>query len=121
MSIGTIVIGALITLTGTGAFIGSGDLLALVPGGMGVVLVVLGWLGIAEQRQAIMGHAAVLLTFVGMVFSASTVVRLLHVIAGDQVERPGAVVAISCAGLLCLVHVTMSIRWFLARKRSASA
>jgi len=121
MTQATLVTGGLITMIGSGAFLVTSDLGALLPVGLGVVLVALGWLGRTPARQALAGHLAVGCSFAGMVFSASAAGRLAGRLAGDTLDRPGATVAIALTGVVCLIHVTMSIRWFLARRRSESA
>lgn len=117
----TIIVGGLMTLTGSGTFLLSGDLGTLVPMGAGLVLMGLGWWSRSPSRQALAGHLAAMLTFVLMVFSAPALNQIVRLVGGESVARPYAVAATSVTGVLCLVHVTLSIRWFLARKRSTSA
>ncbi len=121
MTTPTLLVGALLVLIGTGSFLVSADLGSLLPAGLGSLVGVLGWLGRSPKRQALAGHLAVGCTFVGMVLSASAAGRLVASLTGAPLERAGATVAIALTGIVCLIHVTMSIRWFLARKRSESA
>ena len=117
----TLIVGALMTLTGSGSFLLSKDPGTVIPMVAGLVLMGLGWWSTRPERQSLAGHLAVILTFVLMVFTAPALNQVLHAIAGEEIQRPHAVFATSVTGLLCLVHVTLSIRWFLARRRSTSA
>lgn len=107
----TLIIGALVTLIGTGAFMISreiGSVLVAVPG---VALIFL-------RRFDIV---ALIVSTMSMVFTASSVPRLVRMMAGEQMSQPVAVVAVAITSVLFLVHVTMSIRWYLAKKRSATS
>jgi len=117
----TILIGAVMTLTGSGAFLLSRDPGTVIPMIAGLILMGLGWWSTKPERQALAGHLAVGLTFVLMVFTAPALNQSLHFFSGDEVARPYAVIATTVTGILCLIHVTLSIRWFLARRRSESA
>ena len=121
MVFATIMIGALITLSGSGAVLLSKDPGTVLLMIAGLVLMGLGWWSGRPGKQALAGHLAVVLTFVLMVFTAHATKQVVMLLAGADVARPAAVVATSVTGILCLVHVTLSIRWFLARKRSESA
>ncbi len=121
MVFATIIIGALLTLTGSGTFLLSKDPGTLVPMAAGLLLMGLGWWSRRPEKQGLAGHLAVVLTFVFMVFSAPAANQALKLLGGEDVARPYAVIATSIAGILCLIHVTLSIRWFLARRRSESA
>lgn len=113
----TIVIGALITLMGSGAFILSSEPATLGTMVVGVVVTLGGVLMRNPARTALVGHLVVIVTFLGMLISAPSIPRTLRLIGGEQVDAPVSSVSAAVLGILCLLHVTMSVRWFLARRR----
>ena len=112
MVFATIIIGALLTLTGSGSFLLSKDLGTLIPMAAGLLLMGLGWWSKRPEQQALAGHLAVVLTFVFMVFSAPAANQALKLFGGEDVARGDD---------MPLAGLVLSIRWFLARKRSTSA
>lgn len=104
----------LIILIATGAFLISGDILALVPASVGILLG-------STTYIPLLHRVPVFVAFAGMVFSASSLQRAVRVLSGAEEDHATAVVATALMGVICVVHVTMSIRWHLAQKRSPSA
>ncbi|RPI69792.1 MAG: hypothetical protein EHM43_00620 [Ignavibacteriae bacterium] len=113
----TLVIGAAMMLVGSGAFMASNEAGTLITLAFGLVVVILATGAMRSKWTAPIMHMVVGLTFMGMLFSASSVPRLVRMMGGATVDMPFTVVATSILAVLCLIHVTMSIRWFLARKR----
>lgn len=111
MTRSTLVIGALITLIGTGAFMLSREI--------GAVLIAIPGIGMILLRQRHI--AALIVSTMSMIFTASSVPRLVRMILGETISQPVAVVAVAMASVLFLVHVTMSVRWLVATKRSATS
>ena len=114
----TITIGALISMIGSAFFVLSDEVATLGTLGVGLGLIMLGLFMRAPKREALVGHLAVVVTFLGMLSSASSVPRAFKLAGGTQIDAPWATVSIALMGVLCLIHVTMSVRWFLARRRS---
>ena len=65
-----------------------------------------------DQRTAI--GLAVVLALLGVLGTAMNVAELPAVLAGDDVQRPGAVITSTITAVLCLVYVVAGLRWFLA-------
>jgi len=118
MRTSTFVLGAVLILVGSGAFILTSEPPTLIPLGFGLVVVVLA-LGMGNDRWVRTLRLVMIgLTFMGMVSSASSLSKLVEVAAGGDVAQPGSIVATSLLGICCLVYVTIGIRWMLASKRS---
>lgn len=112
----TIAIGAAVTLVGSGAFIFSMEPASLGTLMIGILVFVGGLLMRAPKRTSLVGHLVVVVTFIGMLTSASSLPRTIKLISGASIDSPAASIAATALGLLCLLHVTMSVRWFLARR-----
>lgn len=116
----TIWFGAGLALLGFVGFIGSGaeSVTALIPTVFGVVFIVLGALGHAEQRRAITMHVAALLAVVGIAGSVMGLVDLPDLIAGNDVERPWAVAVQSIMVVALVVYLVLAVRSFVAARRA---
>jgi uncharacterized membrane protein len=91
---------------------------ALIPAVLGVIIGVLGVLAgrAALRRHAI--HAALLVALLGALGTLMNVAQLPALLAGDSVERPGAVVASAITFVLCAAYVVAGIRSFAAARRA---
>ena len=108
-------------LDGSGAFISSSEPATLIPLSVGLVMAVIGMASVNERWSKTLMHIGVLISFASMIFSATALQRLVAMMQDEPVSQPASVVSISILGILSLIHVTLSIRWFLARKRSSSS
>ena len=121
MTRATLVVGALLILVGSGGFIISSEPATLTVLLFGIVIAALAIGTWKERLTALLMHIAVVVSFVGMILSATSLRRFVDLVSGETMSNETSIVAITILGVLCLIHVTMSIRWFLARKRSSSA
>ena len=121
MRITSLIIGAALMLVGSGAYILTGEPPTLITLAFGMVLVIMA-IGAANPRWA--GPVQLMsagLTFMGMMSAASSLPRFFELVSGGEVEQQGAVISTGILGIFCVIHVTMSIRWILANKRSAKS
>jgi hypothetical protein len=107
-----IVIGMLLICLGTGGFALSGAVTASIPFGLGVFLALQGW---SAFRSPAPWKSATILVMcaVAMILTASAVPRLLRLLTGAELERPGDIFVVGSTALLCLVQVTLSLRSIL--------
>jgi hypothetical protein len=112
--------GACLLLIGSGAFIASSEPPTLIPMAFGIVMLILS-LGVRNPRWAFpLQLMAAGLAFMGMLSTASSLPLFLTVLGGGSVDNPGSVVATGLLGVLCVVYVTLSVRWYLANRQSSS-
>lgn len=119
----TRVIGAVLVVLGLGAYLGTGaeSVTAVAPAVPGVLLLVLGLLAGQESRRRHMIHAALVVALLGVLASAMPLAELPALLAGDDVERPAAVVTSGLMALLCLIYLILGVRSFVAARRDAGA
>ena len=123
MAILTLVFGGLLMLLGVVGYISTGmaSVTALIPTFFGVPLLVLGWLGRNPDRLKLTMHIAVMLTMVGFLGSVQGLPKLIQLLQGIEVARPGAAIAQSLMALLSIVHVGFSIHSFVDVRRRRAA
>lgn len=93
---------------------------ALLPALLGLPILILGLVaGNTERRRGAL-VAALVLAALGVLGTAMNVVELPALLAGDDVERPAAVVTSAITAVLCLVYVIVGIRG-LSASRSTTA
>jgi hypothetical protein len=112
----TRLLGVVLILVGVIAYVvtGAESVTALLPAFLGLPILVLGLLAGAPSRQRPMIIVAVVLAVLGALGTAMNVVELPALLAGDDVERPAAVVTSTITALLCLVYAIAGIRWLVA-------
>lgn len=114
----TRVVGALLLIAGIIAYLATAmaSPTALAPAGVGLVLLTLGLLaGRADWRRHLM-HAALVVSLLGVLASLMPLRDLPAFLAGTA-ERPGAVAAAGTMAVLCLIHLALGIRSFVAARR----
>jgi hypothetical protein len=103
--------GALLMALGIGGYIATGaeHKTALIPAGFGVVAVGLGVLARREpsRRRALQG--ATLLGVLGVLGSARGLAKLPALLAGQDIERPAAVISQSIMAGLSVVYVATCV------------
>lgn len=115
----TVGFGAALILLGIVSYIGSGadSVTALIPAFFGIVLLLVGLAGEAQQRRALMMHIAAVLALVGFLGSAMGFADLPDLLAGDDVERPWAVAAQSIMATVLVVYLVLAVRSFILARR----
>lgn len=113
-------LGVALILVGLVAYLATGrsSVTALIPAFLGLVILVLGVLAgrPALHRHAI--HVALLVALLGALGTLMNVAELPALLAGDGVERPGAVIASTITFGLCVAYVVAGVRSFAAARRA---
>ena len=117
----TMTVGAVLSLLGLIAYVATGmvSVTALIPTFFGIPLVILAQLGKPESRRKMTMHIAVVITLLGFLGSVSGIPKVISLMGGAEVARPQAAVVQALMALVCLVHVVMSVRSFIAARRAA--
>lgn len=112
--------GAGFVALGVVSYVGSGteSVTALIPAFFGIVLGALGVVGRGEERRALAMHIAAGVAVLGFLGSAMGLVSLPDLIAGRDVDRPWAVAAQSVMAVALAVYIGLSVRSFVAARRS---
>lgn len=119
----SITLGILLILLGLGAYFGTGrqSITALIPSFLGVLLVLLGFLGRQTQRVQTTMHIATGVAMLGFLGSARGVPGMLALISGEEVERPTAAVVQTITALICLVFLVLAFKSFADARRNRQA
>jgi hypothetical protein len=119
----TFLVAALLIAVGLGGFVGSAShaRTALIPAALGAVLAVCAVVARNPKARMHAMHVAVLLALLGLIGSAGGVLHLPALIAGQEVDRPVAVVAKSATAVLCLAYVVLAVRSFIQARRARAA
>ncbi len=109
MSKPTILIGILLIILGVASYFLTDRVspTALIPCGPGILLVIFGLIGQKESLRKHMMHAAVLISLLGTLAGLGRGLTTLPSAAG---------ISATLMGVLCLVHMVMSIRSFRAAR-----
>jgi hypothetical protein len=89
---------------------------ALIPAGLGLVLVVLGILARNAKARMHAMHGAALVALLGFAGSVSGIGQLVKMMAGEAVKHPPAAIARSIMAILCLAFVALTVRSFIAAR-----
>lgn len=93
---------------------------ALIPAGIGAVLLILGLLGGNEKLRMHVMHAALLVGLLALLGTARGLFKLPDAFAGTS-DRPGAVYAQAATAVLSLVYLGLGVRSFIAARRARAA
>jgi uncharacterized membrane protein len=116
----TRLLGIVLIVVGVIAYVvtGAESVTALLPAFLGLPILIVGMLAGAPSRQRAMIIVAVVLAVLGAAGTAMNVAELPALLAGDDVERPAAVVTSTITALLCLVYAIAGIRWLVSAGRT---
>lgn len=115
----SVLLGALMVMLGTGGFAVTRDAGTLPPVIIGLVLLVVGWMGRWGLTRLLLAVGTGIATL-GMIGTAAYLPAVVRVMAGQPLPHPGRIVVLAITGLLCFVYVTMSVRSLVRADRSAS-
>ncbi len=93
---------------------------ALIPAGIGVVLLILGLLGGKEKLRMHAMHAALLVGLLALLGTARSLPDLPAAVDGTAL-RPGAVFAQAATAVLSVIYLAFGVRSFIAARRARSA
>lgn len=113
-------IGAVLIVVGLAAYLGTGaeSVTALAPAVLGILLLALGIAAAKPNLHRHMIHAALVVSLLGLLASAMPLMDLPALFAGEA-ERPAAVLASGAMALLCLAHLVLGVRSFIAARSDA--
>ncbi len=99
----------------------SPSLTVLVPAFIGLLFLVSGLVALKDGARKHAMHAAAMLALLALLASAGGLMQLPALLAGDQVQRPLAVIARSITFALCTTFLILAIRSFIAARRARTA
>ena len=110
----TILFGVLLIATGLGGYFGTGSehLTALIPAGIGIVLLICGVLAANENRRMMAMHIAVLFGLLGAI-------GVIPVLLKDK--TPEVLIPKLANLVFCLVFVGLCVRSFIAARKAREA
>ena len=118
----TRVLGGLLVVVGVAAYLitGAESVTALLPAFLGLPILVLGLLaGRLRERPTIV--TALVFALLGALGTLMNVAELPALLAGDEVERPAAVVTSTVTVVLCLAYLGFGVRWWRSSRDVESA
>jgi hypothetical protein len=115
----SVVLGALMVMLGTGGFAVTRDAGTLPPAIIGLVLLVVGWMGRRGLTRVLLAVGTGIATL-GMIGTAAYLPAVARLMAGQPLPHAGRIVVLAGTGLLCFVYVTMGVRSFVRAERSPS-
>jgi len=115
----SVVLGALMVMLGTGGFAVTRDAGTLPPAIIGLVLMVVGWMGRMGLTRVLLAVGSGIAAL-GMIGTAAYLPAVARLMAGQPLPHPGRIVVLASTGLLCFVYVTMGVRSFVRAERSPS-
>jgi protein-S-isoprenylcysteine O-methyltransferase Ste14 len=120
MPLSAILIGILLILLGIVSYLMSAgeSLTAFIPTAFGIVLAGLGLLARKEALRKHAMHAAAAVGLIALLGSASGFFKLFSLLAGEEVLRPGAVIAQSIMFVLSALFVGLAVNSFITARRN---
>jgi hypothetical protein len=116
----TIYFGVILIVLGIAGYFGTGMVspTALIPAGFGLALLILGVIARDPDKRKHAMHFAAMVGLLGFLGSASGLVKLGAMIAGETVDRQNAVIAKSAMAVLTLFFTVLCVRSFISARRS---
>jgi hypothetical protein len=113
-------VAVLLVIVGVGGYVltGAASPTALIPAGLGAVLLLLAAWGRQEGARKHAMHGAMLIALVGIAGTVRGLMQLPTLLAGGEVARPAAVYAQSLTALVLVVLLVSGIRSFVAARRN---
>ena len=97
------------------------SLTALIPAAFGVIFCTLGAVARDPDKRKHTMHAAALLGLLAVLGSGRGLTRIVPLIAGEPVDRPGAVIAQAIMAVLGIIFVALCIKSFRDARRSRAS
>lgn len=116
----TVALAAALIVLGVGGYFGSGRVspTALIPAAFGLVLLILGMVARDPGKRKHAMHGAAMVGVLGVLGTASGLVKFIRMATGEAVARPQAVVAQAAMCVLCLVFVALCVKSFIDARRT---
>jgi len=114
----TRLLGAVLVVVGVVAYLvtGAEHVTALLPAFLGAPILILGLAAGVRKLERPMLVAAVVLALLGAFGTAMNVAELPALLAGEDVERPAAVITSTITAVLCVVYVVAGIGWLVTAR-----
>lgn len=90
---------------------------ALIPAGFGLVLLLCGIFARDSRHRKTAMHVAAGVGLIGFLGGFTGLLQIGHVLAGEPVARPHAVISKSLLSLLCLAFTGLCVRSFIQARR----
>jgi hypothetical protein len=112
--------GVVLILLGVGGYVATGaqSPTALIPAGVGLLLVVFGVLARNPKLRMHAMHGAALVALIGLAGSVGGVGPLVKMLGGATVARPSAAIARTAMAALCLAFIAIAVRSFIVARRA---
>jgi hypothetical protein len=112
--------GVVLIVLGLAGYFGSGmvSLTALIPAVFGLVLLILGVIARDPGKRKHAMHFAAMIGVLGFLGSARGLGNLIPLLSGQEVARPGAVIAQSIMAILMLIFTWLCVRSFINARRN---
>ena len=112
--------GVVLIILGVAGYFGSEmvSLTALIPAAFGLVLLILGVIARDPGKRKHAMHFAAMIGVLGFLGSARGLGNLIPLISGQEVARPGAVIAQSIMAILMLIFTWLCVRSFINARRN---
>ncbi len=107
--------GVLLIVIGVGGYVGTGQasVTALIPAGLGVLLVLSGALARQERWRKHAMHAAAAVGLLGFLGAAPGLIKAVRMLGGAEMERPVAVLLMAITAVICALFVGACVRSFV--------
>jgi hypothetical protein len=117
----TLIFGIALVALGIGFLLATGAKTALIASGFGAPIAILGAVssGGSEKRRMHLAHAAVMLTLLGAI--GGIVMGIIGLNKTGDHFRPLAVTEQFIMGVICILHVLLSVRSFIAVRKARDA
>lgn len=118
----TMALAAALIVLGVGGYFGSGGVspTALIPAAFGLVLLILGIVARDPAKRKHAMHGAAMIGVLGVLGTASGMIKFVRMATGETVARPQAVVAQAAMFVLCLVFVALCVKSFIDARRTGA-
>lgn len=114
--------GGILVLLGLAGYVASGaeSVTALIPAAIGAILAGLGLGGRRERLRKHLMHGAAAVALLGVLGTASGVLKAAGVLFGSTLERPLAVASQTATAIVCAWFLIAAIRSFVAARKARS-
>ena len=115
----SVLLGALMVMLGTGGFAVTRDAGTLPPAFIGLMLMVIGWMGRRGMTRLLLAMG-IGIAAVGMLGTAAYVPAVIRLLGGQTLPHPGRIAVLAVTGVLCFGYVTAQVRMAVRKVRQPS-
>lgn len=120
MAKNSIVFGIIIIVVSIAFYIGTymASMTALIPGIMGVIMVICGLLARKENMRKHLMHVSAVVALIGFLATAEGILRLIGMLDGVEIERSIAFIEMAICSVIFLIYVILSFQSFREARKS---